>query len=40
MDPAVLHARLLAAPRGLTGPGGAIQAHTPGALLAVLALAE
>jgi len=32
----VLHARLKAAPRGLTGADGAARAHTTGALLAVL----
>lgn len=37
VDPAALHARLLAAPRGLTGPDGATQVHTTRALLAVLA---
>ncbi len=36
VDPAVLHARLLAAPRGLTGPDAATNAHTTQALLAVL----
>ena len=40
-DPAVLHARLAAAPRGATGDDGATQAHVTHALLAVLAtLAE
>ena len=36
VDPAVLHARLTAAPRGLTGSDGATQAHLTRALLAVL----
>jgi transposase len=36
VDPAVLHARLVAAPRGLTGCEGAAQAHITRALLAVL----
>jgi len=36
-DPAVLHARLAAAPRGATGDDGAVQAHVTAALLAVLA---
>jgi len=36
-DPAVLHARLAAAPRGATGDDGAAKAHTTRALLAVLA---
>jgi transposase len=35
-DPAVLHARLAAAPRGATGDDGAAQAHVTAALLAVL----
>jgi transposase len=35
-DPAVLHARLLAAPRGKTGPHAAAQAVTTAALVAVL----
>jgi transposase len=35
-DPAVLHARLAAAPRGATGDDGAAQAHVTLALLAVL----
>jgi transposase len=35
-DPAVLHARLAAAPRGATGGDGAVQAHITHALLAVL----
>ena len=35
-DPAVLHARLLAAPRGKTGPRAATQAVTTPALVAVL----
>lgn len=35
-DPAVLHARLLAAPRGSTGPHAASQAVTTAALVAVL----
>jgi transposase len=35
-DPAVLHARLAAAPRGATGDDGAAQAHVTEALLAVL----
>jgi transposase len=35
--PAVLHARLAAAPRGATGDDGAAQAHVTAALLAVLA---
>lgn len=37
VDPAVLHARLAAAPRGATGETGAAAAHTTRALLAVLA---
>ena len=36
VDPAVLHARLTAAPRGLTGADGAAQAHVTRALLATL----
>lgn len=36
VDPAVLHARLVAAPRGATGATGAAAAHTTRALLAVL----
>ena len=36
-DPAILHARLVAAPRGATGDDGAAQAHVTAALLAVLA---
>jgi transposase len=36
-DPAVLHARLVAAPRGATGADGAGQAHVTRALLATLA---
>ena len=36
VDPAVLHARLLAAPRGATGPEAAVQAHITAALVAVL----
>jgi transposase len=41
IDPAALHARLTAAPRGATGVEGAAQAHVTRALLAVLsALAE
>lgn len=40
-DPAELHARLAAVPRGATGDGGAAKAHITRALLAVLAtLAE
>ena len=35
-DPAVLHARLTAAPRGATGEHGAAEAHVTRALLAVL----
>jgi transposase len=35
-DPAVLHARLAAAPRGATGDHGTVQAHITHALLAVL----
>jgi transposase len=35
-DPAVLHARLTAAPRGITGPDAAAQAHITCALHAVL----
>jgi transposase len=35
-DPAVLHARLAAAPRGATGDDGTAQAHVTAALLAVL----
>ncbi len=35
-DPAVLHARLAAAPRGATGDDGIAQAHVTAALLAVL----
>jgi transposase len=35
-DPAVLHARLAAAPRGLTGPNAHTQAHITHALVAVL----
>lgn len=35
-DPAVLHAHLTDAPRGLTGPDGALAAHTTTALLSVL----
>ena len=35
-DPAVLHARLTAAPRGATGDDGTAQAHITSALLAVL----
>jgi transposase len=38
VDPAVLHARLAAAPRGATGDHGAAEAHTTRALLAVLAV--
>jgi transposase len=37
VDPAVLHARLTAAPRGATGEHGTTAAHTTRALLAVLA---
>jgi transposase len=37
VDPAVLHARLVAAPRGATGADGAGQAHVTRALLATLA---
>jgi len=37
IDPAVLHGRLAAAPRGLTGADGAAPAHTTRALLTVLA---
>jgi transposase len=36
VDPAVLHDRLLAAPRGITGEDAATQAHITRALLAVL----
>lgn len=36
VDPAVLHQRLLAAPRGITGPDADAQAHITGAMLAVL----
>jgi transposase len=36
VDPAVLHARLTAAPRGATGEDGAAQAHITRALLAAL----
>jgi transposase len=36
-DPTVLHARLTAAPRGITGPDADTQAHITRALLAVLA---
>lgn len=36
VDPAVLHARLLAAPRGATGPDGAAQTHVTRAFLAAL----
>ena len=36
VDPAVLHARLSAAPRGATGPDGAAQAHITRALVATL----
>lgn len=36
-DPTVLHARLIAAPRGATGPDGAAQAHITRALIAALA---
>jgi transposase len=36
VDPAVLHARLVAAPRGATGDHGAAQAHVTRALLATL----
>lgn len=36
MDPAVLHARLIAAPRGATGPESAAPAHVTGALVATL----
>jgi transposase len=36
VNPAVLHARLAAAPRGATGADAATQAHTTAALLAVL----
>jgi transposase len=36
MDPAVLHARLIAAPRGATGEEGAAHAHVTHALLATL----
>src|SRR5512146_203157 len=35
-DPAVLHARLVAAPRGATGPDGEARAHVTRALLAAL----
>jgi transposase len=35
-DPAILHARLAAAPRGATGDDGTAQAHVTAALLAVL----
>ena len=37
VDPTVLHARLTAAPRGLTGPDGAAQAHITHALVTTLA---
>jgi transposase len=37
VDPAVLHARLVAAPHGATGDHGAAEAHITRALLAVLA---
>ena len=37
VDPAVLHARLIAAPRGITGPDADTQAHITRALLAVVA---
>ncbi len=37
VDPAVLHARLLAAPRGLTGTDAAVNAHITAALAALLA---
>ncbi|MGK2855134.1 MAG: IS110 family transposase [Microbacteriaceae bacterium] len=36
MDPAVLHARLTTAPRGITGQDGAAHAHITGALVAAL----
>jgi transposase len=36
MDPAVLHARLIAAPRGSTAEEGAAHAHVTGALVATL----
>ncbi len=36
-DPAVLHARLTAAPRGLTGPDAAVNAHITTALTVLLA---
>jgi transposase len=36
VDPAVLHARLVAAPRGATGPAGETHAHITRALLATL----
>jgi len=36
VDPAVLHARLVAAPRGATGPDGAAQTHITHALIAAL----
>ena len=36
VDPTVLHARLVAAPRGATGDHGTAEAHTTRALLAVL----
>lgn len=36
VDPAVLHARLVAAPRGLTGAQATANAHLTGALVAVL----
>jgi len=36
VDPAVLHARLIAAPHGTTGEAGTTEAHTTRALLAVL----
>jgi transposase len=36
VDPTVLHARLLAAPRGLTGPDAAVNAHITAALVAAL----
>ena len=37
VDPAVLHARLVAAPRGATGDHGTAEAHTTRALVTVLA---
>jgi transposase len=36
VDPAVLHARLVAAPRGLTGPDAAVNAHITAAMVQLL----